>query len=413
MVLSYLPSCFILTVCSILTLEKNEKHEMEDEMRLAEIYSKMKKTFPIRSVNGNIGMSRTVQWVHMVEDLEVAEYINGNELIFTTGIADYEESWLLKFVQRLHANHASGLVVNIGPYIKSIPDEVIEYGKKHEFALMEMPWEVHLVDVFKYISAFLLDQEKRKAGIVNAMKDALFYASDNGIYKTELERYGYDLNHKFCPVLLDVKSVPEEKREVFAGALENVLSFYFSRIIVFKFNQYIVVILYNGNKDQILECCKKINEYKKQTPSFSLQAVAAGPNLNGVEKLTRSYQIARDMIGLAEKLKQKEMIYDDIGIYQLLLTNPDKAALKGYAEHILKDLIDYDRENGTDYIKILRTYLETDCSVQETARREFCHRNTINHRIHQMKQILGKASIGIYDKVELLLAFAIMDLEKK
>ena len=231
-------------------------------MRLAEIYSKMKKTFPIRSVNGNIGMSRTVQWVHMVEDLEVAEYINGNELIFTTGIADYEESWLLKFVQRLHANHASGLVVNIGPYIEKIPDDVIEYGKKHEFALMEMPWEVHLVDVFKYISAFLLDQEKRKAGIVNAMKDALFYASDNGIYKTELERYGYDLNHKFCPVLLDVKSVPEEKREVFAGSLENVLSFYFSRIIVFKFNQYIVVILYNGNKDQILECCKKINEYK-------------------------------------------------------------------------------------------------------------------------------------------------------
>ena len=100
-------------------------------MRLDEIYDSIKKKFPIHSVNGSAGMARPVQWVHMVEDLEVAEYINGNELIFTTGIADYEESWLLKFVQRLHENHASGLVVNIGPYIEKIPDNVKEYGRKH------------------------------------------------------------------------------------------------------------------------------------------------------------------------------------------------------------------------------------------------------------------------------------------
>ena len=382
-------------------------------MRLDEIYDSIKKKFPIHSVNGSAGIARPVQWVHMVEDLEVAEYINGNELIFTTGIADYEESWLLKFVQRLHENHASGLVVNIGPYIEKIPDNVKEYGRKHEFALMEMPWEVHLVDVFKYISTLLLDQEKRKAGIVNAMKDALFYASDHGIYKSELERYGYDLNVNFCPILLDMKMVPEHEREVLAASLEDVLSFYFARIIVFKFNQYIVIILYCADKGQILECCEKVRKYEKQNASFWMKAAAAGPNLNGVEHLPGSYQIAKEMIDLAEKSGQKQLIYDDIGIYQLLVTNPEKEALKKYAEQKLKNLMDYDMENQTDYVRILRTYLETDCSVQETARREFCHRNTINHRIHQIKEILGKRTIGIHDKVELMMAFAILDLEKK
>ena len=129
-------------------------------MRLIEIYHKLKDQFPVRLLTGSAGTLKRVRWIHMIEDLEAAGFINGNELIFTTGIAGRGESWLLKLVQRLHENHAGGLVVNTGPHIREIPEAVKKYGEEHDFVLMEMPWDVHLVDVFKYISGLLLDQEK-------------------------------------------------------------------------------------------------------------------------------------------------------------------------------------------------------------------------------------------------------------
>ncbi len=42
---------------------------------------------------------------------------------------------------------ASGIVINTGPYIKKIPDEVIQFGNEFGFPIFTMPWEVHVVDV--------------------------------------------------------------------------------------------------------------------------------------------------------------------------------------------------------------------------------------------------------------------------
>lgn len=205
--------------------------------------------------------------------------------------------------------------------------------------------------------------------------------------------------------------ISETESEQYTGSLEDMLSFYFSRVVVFKFNKYIVIVLYNVEEKQILECCKKVEEYEKSHPLFKVKAIASGPNFFNVENLAESYQIAKNMICLAGKLKEKVLIYDNMGIYQLLLTNQNKDALRKYAKNILGNLYDYDRKNQTDYVKILKIYMETDCSVQETAKREFCHRNTINQRIHHIKQILDRETIGIQDKVEIMMAFAILDMQ--
>ena len=68
-----------------------------------------------------------VQWVHTVEDSEVGDFLHGGELIFSTGIANKNDDWLLPFVRTLIDKNVSGLVLNTGPYITSIPKEVIDY----------------------------------------------------------------------------------------------------------------------------------------------------------------------------------------------------------------------------------------------------------------------------------------------
>lgn len=381
-------------------------------MLLKELYHKIKTEYPIKVLAGEDGMLKHVQWVHIIEDLEVTTFIHGNELIFTTGIANEGEQWILDFVKGLYENQACGVVINLGPYLQDVPESVVKFCKEHRFSLMTIPWEVRLVDVTKNISGLLLDQEKRKASIINAMKDAIFYASGNSTYQTHLKRYGFYLKRNFCPILLktDMKALTQEKREQLLDTFENVLGFYLPKTVVFKFNQYIVIVVYNLEKEGIEQCMEKIKEFQRQYKQFAIETIAAGPNEAGVENLAKSYQSARSMIRLAFTQKKKQLIYDDMGIYQLLLTNPDKSALHKYYENTLGKIQAYDKANGTDYFRILKVYMETDCSVQETAKIEFCHRNTINQRIHKIREILGRENIGIHDKVEIMMAYAIYEL---
>lgn len=69
----------------------------------------------------------------------------------------------------------------------------------------------------------------------------------------------------------------------------------------------------------------------------------------------------------------------------MLLTLTDKDAVLEYIKDTVLPLYDYDKMNHTDLVKVLRCYLENDCSVKETAQELIVHRNTVNYKI-------GKAS---------------------
>ena len=86
--------------------------------------------YGLHMVAGEEGLDKIVQWVHTLEDEEVGDFLHGGELIFTTGIGHRNMEileWLLPLINKLKENDASGIVINTGPYIKKIPDEVIQF----------------------------------------------------------------------------------------------------------------------------------------------------------------------------------------------------------------------------------------------------------------------------------------------
>ena len=81
-----------------------------------------------------------------------------------------------------------------------------------------------------------------------------------------------------------------------------------------------------------------------------------------------------------------------------------------YYEHTLKPLVDYDRANGTELCRTLRTYLDRNGSVQETAEELYVHRNTINYQMNKIQEILGIEMSSTAARSELLIAFALQDI---
>ena len=81
--------------------------------------------------------------------------------------------------------------------------------------------------------------------------------------------------------------------------------------------------------------------------------------------------------------------YEDCMMEDLIrLCRSDRDILTFCRPEILA-LRDWDRQNGTDYLNTLEQYLDSLCSMAETARRTFLHYNTIKYRLKQMEEIAG------------------------
>src|SRR5665647_1548035 len=75
----------------------------------------------IKLVAGSGGIKRIITWAHVVELEDVTEWVKGGELLFITGVTIKNDTKaLLKLVKDIEKKNLSGLVINIGPYIKAV-----------------------------------------------------------------------------------------------------------------------------------------------------------------------------------------------------------------------------------------------------------------------------------------------------
>ena len=59
------------------------------------------KRYKMELVAGEKGVDNLVQWAHIVEDMDVTLFLRGQEIVFTVGIMNKSEGWLLKFTKNL------------------------------------------------------------------------------------------------------------------------------------------------------------------------------------------------------------------------------------------------------------------------------------------------------------------------
>lgn len=127
-------------------------------------------------VAGARGLARPIRWVHVLEAIENASFLNGGELILSTGVGFGESavkrlSYLNEVIQR----KAVGLCIELGPYIREIPADMRELADHHEFPLVAFAKPVRFVDI-------TLDLHEN---IVNRQTQALRELED---YAHELQR---------------------------------------------------------------------------------------------------------------------------------------------------------------------------------------------------------------------------------
>ena len=96
----------------------------------------------------------------------------------------------------------------------------------------------------------------------------------------------------------------------------------------------------------------------------------------------KSYKSAKTAYQLTKTtIPRNFLTYEELGIYQLLTDYSEKTIYPNFVEETLGKLIDYDKKNQTDYMHILETYFENECSIICTSKALYCHKNTLSYKI--------------------------------
>ena len=370
--------------------------------------------YDMRLICGEVNTNNPVSWVHMLEDPMVASFLHGQELVFVTGIGHNGNGWLTDLAKNLVDHQASGLVLNIGPYIPAPPQELIDYCSHIQFPLFTVPWKTRIVDITNDFCRKIIKSEESDVTVSSAFKDAIFAREKASEYCPVLARREFDLDADFCVAAITLPPSSDENLSDYDDkglrmTLSRLLLGFSDRFNIFRQDKYLITVAQNFPQEMMEKTMETINEkYGSSVPKGSLHA---GISLSdaGIISLFKSYKRAIALLHIAEKQSKPWISYRNIGIFQLLIEMDDHKVLEQFYQNTLGELEQYDDKNSTDYMATLRSYLNHNASVKEVAEESYVHRNTVNYKIKRIREILG-TDLGYEDGLKLYLAFLVKEL---
>lgn len=154
-----------------------------------------RKTFEsAKVIAGSKGLNRQVKWSHILEVKEFDSFINGGELILTTGVGlELDYSTQLKYLKRLIEKNAAGICIEIGTYFKKIPTELIELAEEHDFPIIIFEKTVKFVDITQDLHTHIINQHHQMLSQLDTLSRKFMGLSltPNGILKILQELHHY------------------------------------------------------------------------------------------------------------------------------------------------------------------------------------------------------------------------------
>ncbi len=349
----------------------------------------------INILAGKKGAESLVTWVHMVENEEIGNFVEAGEIIFTTGIALNEKNTLLKIAKKGVSNRASGFMINIGPYIKVLPQDLIQYCEEHNLTLMSVPWEVNMGNIMRVMTFEISNKSMKKMDIEATLKNAILYPDSVDMNIKSVKNNIVDKNSKFICILIQVennkKLVSEERLNKMKFIIRLDLEHSHKNTNILSiFNNMVLVSGYEEKRDIeiLIERCKFI--LRTSLKENEEMRFYVGDFVDGLDKLHRSYKEAIKLLHVREYYNDSRDIihYSDIGFLKLLLEIENKEVLSNYYEESVKPIVEYDNYHQSDLLITLDRYLRTGGSLKTVADEMIVHRNTVNYKLNKVSDLL-------------------------
>lgn len=385
---------------------------------LKELYEETKSRYGLSLIAGKTGLEKSVNWIYIAESLAGPGYLSGGELIITTGVLCRENpDWLYDFIRGMIRENTCGLILNTGKYIQPehITPELLVLCDNAGFPLFTMPWETMLSDVtHDYYSRIFSDSQRQEA-IDHTLLNLVHRRGELPSILSELEEYGYPADQPYGLIYIS-HSTPTDGQLSHRQA-DSQITLFTEHLVrsssiqghLCRTDTYWFLMVSQRDLHRLDAFGKSLAESLQRHFPVVHIAVGIGSRAATLANLPRAFFHARCSALIAASRRLSFLSFDELGVFQLLLSINDNGILQDYMRRRLSAVEQYDRKTGGNCTEVLQQYLLCSGSIQKIADNLYCHRNTINKKVRILKEELGYHLDDPMSCFELLLAYCIRD----
>ena len=381
----------------------------------------------MKLVAGEEGIDREVLWTHMVDSSAISAFLKGKELAFTTGIGLHEGFSLLQLVKEIYRNGASGIVINIGPYISEIGQDVKDFADANDFPVFEVPWKIHMAEIMRIICFAVVKEQQNQTEVNSALNYAFLCPDQDELYVSLLMQKGYPADAHYMVAVLRVQEgerlISGEKIGHFSSVMNSHFRCSGQQILCCAQEKQMVFLLCDYEEKECNEILKRIfRDFCRKLEKEETAVMSIGKKVFGLRCLHRSYETANQLADISRTGnvsgeirfgRNRMLIYQNAGMLRLLLSVNDQEVMREYVEDTVLPVLEYDALHNSDLSGVLQCYLRHDCSLQDTADELIIHRNTVNYKINKISEILSMDLTKMENRLQVSLGFAVYQVLQK
>jgi hypothetical protein len=204
---------------------------------------------------------------------------------------------------------------------------------------------------------------------------------DNLPSKSYLNKFGW---HKDDDYQILLVSLPPESAGVshYIYNYENVFAGSYSNCIALRFDDFILILLHGSACSLLPECLPTLDK------QLELDGGVCGVGLqfSGFSELRTHYELTVLTFQHCPNSKRIRR-YTEILPEHMVSELNSRFPLRSVCHRSVVRIAEYDKENDTNYLTTLETYLMYNKSLEATSNKLFIHRNTMAYRLKCIKKI--------------------------
>lgn len=343
---------------------------------------------------GSQYLGNIINHINVMEVPDIENWVQKDEFLMTTGYM-YQNDPLLfvGLIPKLKQRGIAALGIKPKRFLDTIPDPVIECAENNHLPLLLLPEQTAFSLVIRECMEKILlsEKENRSAFLKNLLLGN--YNLEEEIY-THANQIGLDfqLNNRHT-LLLAVEHedhVNYEKESIYQTLKLHCSKIGFPSHHIIHQNHIVIILSYP--RERIFH---HMETFRTLAQKSGITLCSYSPNIP-VSELPVEYKRILKMAKAVEynKLNAPLLQFNDLGLYSILPDISDSLFHNYCLERYLLPLQQYDQNHSSQLVKTLRTYLQCNCNMKETAVALFTHYNTVCYRISQIQELLD---INLHD----------------
>lgn len=222
-----------------------------------------------------------------------------------------------------------------------------------------------------------------------------------------LTEYHWSVSDRYFCMVMESKSEDHSWMTLKALAIQLMADLPSECYVVFD-NQ--LVFIFNLTQIQLT----RDDVLERSIPRFRDNLLSAGisETFNDFKNLYYYYTQAISALTIGKKLNPMFWYfqYEDYNLDNMVRRCKGTQIAETFYPRGLRLLMEHDEQKDANLVGLLRIYLDCNMSITETTRAAFMHRNTCMYRVNRIEEISHLELSDPKVRLELNLAFAIMDL---